>query len=171
MSGLPYCGDKSENALSKVQFRESILDLQGKMEKSIERGEFESNEKDCPLTHYFTPVSEQFGCSVYAREMFIPKGALIVGKIHRHSHLNMITKGCISVSTEFGKEYYRAPVTFISAAGTKRAVLAEEDTIWTTIHLVDNPGEENVDQIVDDLTAETYAELGLIDNAKLLENE
>lgn len=126
---------------------------------------------DCPLTHFFTPVDEKFGCSVYGRQMFIPAGTLIVGKIHRHSHINIILKGAIAVSTEFGQEMFHAPHTFISEPGTKRAVRAMTDTIWMTVHLTDKPGDENVDEIVDDLTYPDYASMGAIDNTKLLRGE
>ena len=82
------------------------------------------------------PVSHHFAEGSYAREMFIPAGSMIIGKIHRHSHVNVISKGRIFVATEFGSEVLEAPHTFVSQPGTKRAVYALTDTIWTTIHVV-----------------------------------
>jgi quercetin dioxygenase-like cupin family protein len=81
----------------------------------------------CPVTHHHAP-------GLYAREIFIPAGVLIVGKIHKHSHVNTISKGRVIVATEFGTQELVAPVTFVSVPGTKRAVVAQEDTIWTTYH-------------------------------------
>ena len=78
-------------------------------------------------THHFAP-------HVYGREMFIPKDSVIVGKIHKHAHLNVITKGVIKVVTEFGEEIYEGPKIWISEPGTKRAVYALEDTQWLCIH-------------------------------------
>jgi quercetin dioxygenase-like cupin family protein len=106
--------------------------------------------------------------------MFIPKDTLIVGKIHKHSHLNVILKGKILVTTEFGKEYFEAPHVFVSEVGTKRAVRSVEDTVWLTVHLTRHDSEEHVDEIVDDLTVKEYQELGLVntlDDLKLLEGE
>lgn len=78
-------------------------------------------------THHFAP-------HVYGREMFIPEGSVIVGKIHKHAHLNVITKGLIKVVTEFGEDLYEGPKIWVSEPGTKRAVYALEDTQWLTIH-------------------------------------
>jgi quercetin dioxygenase-like cupin family protein len=84
----------------------------------------------------------------YAREMLIPKGAIIIGKIHRHSHVNVISKGRIYVATEFGSEILQAPYTFISKPGTKRAVYALEDTVWTTIHVTEETDLEKIEEVV-----------------------
>ena len=67
--------------------------------------------------------------------MFLPEGHAIIGKIHKHAHLNIISKGLVVVSTEDGTQELEGPVTFTSYAGTKRAVLVLKDTIWTTIHV------------------------------------
>lgn len=96
---------------------------------------------DSPLTHHFAP-------SVYGREMLIKAGSLIVGKTHRHSHLNVISKGRILVATEYGIETLEAPCTFVSPVGIKRAVLALEDTIWTTIH--NNPTDTQDLKLLED---------------------
>jgi quercetin dioxygenase-like cupin family protein len=94
--------------------------------------------------------------------MTIPKGTVIIGKIHRHQHLNFITKGKVIVSTEFGKKEYTAPCTFISEVGLKRAVYALEDTLWTTVHLTEHRGEENLDKMEAEIIATSYNDLGLI---------
>lgn len=84
-------------------------------------------EAGAPVRHIFAP-----GC--YAREMTLPEGYLVVGKLHRHAHLNFITAGKVRVLTEFGSEEFTAPYTFVSEPGTKRVVLVLEDCIWTTVH-------------------------------------
>lgn len=157
------------NAPHKVKFREKILDMQGRMQKLIADGEMPDALPDCTLTHYFSPKSEDYGCSVYARQMFIPQGTLIVGKIHRHQHLNFIIKGKVSVATEFGKKFFEAPCGFLSEVGLKRAVVAEEDTVWMTVHLTKHGGEQYLDEIEAELIAPTYGEMGFIDNMAQLE--
>jgi len=84
-------------------------------------------DDECPVTHHFAP-------GLYAREILLPAGIRIIGKIHRHAHVNTISKGRVTVFTEFGSQELVAPVTFVSKPGTKRAVVAHEDTIWTTYH-------------------------------------
>lgn len=106
-----------------------------------------------PLKHWLAP-------GIYAREIHLPAGTVVVGKIHRHRHFNIISKGSITCYTEFGLETHIAPASFISEAGTKRVVHTHEDAIWTTIH--HNPTNETDVSVLEDMfTALEYAELGM----------
>ena len=81
-----------------------------------------------PLKHSFAP-------GVYAREMEIPAGTLLIGKIHKHRHHNFLMKGSIIVLTEAnGVELLQAPLMIVSEEGTQRIGYAITDTVWTTIH-------------------------------------
>jgi hypothetical protein len=161
----------TDNTVKKVKFRENILNVQEGMLKMIADGVVKNKLPDCKLTHYYAPIDENYGCGTYARQMFIPKGTLIVGKIHRHQHLNFIMQGKVSVSTEFGPKYFEAPCIFVSEVGLKRAVIAEEDTLWVTVHLTKHLGEENLDKMEEEVIAPSYKELGLIDSTKELITE
>ncbi len=108
-----------------------------------------------PLQHHFAP-------GTYAREILLPADSLVVGKIHIHGHLNIISRGLVSVATEFGVVTYDArerPVTFASLPGTKRAVYAHEDTIWTTIHLTTSTDLEQIEKEVIAPSFEAYEAL------------
>ena len=132
----------------KAPSRGGILNLQDKMKELIANGEANSVEDDCVLTHYFTD-------GAYARELKMPAGALIVGKIHKHAHLNFITAGKVAVATEFGEEIFTAPYTFVSLPGTKRVVYILEDTTWTTVHVTN---ETDLEKIEDHVIAKSYEE-------------
>tara|TARA_R110000868_G_scaffold116472_4_gene310088 strand:- start:31 stop:570 length:540 start_codon:yes stop_codon:yes gene_type:complete len=147
---------------SKVHFRETVLAAQKEMQDMIDSGVAESALEACTLKHYFTPKDEKYGCSTYAREILLPKGSFVIGKIHRHQHLNFISKGKVKVFTEFGEKSFEAPCTFVSEVGLKRAVYAEEDTIWTTVHLTEFDKESDLDKIEQEVIAPTYDEMGLI---------
>jgi hypothetical protein len=151
-----------QNTTEKVGFRESVMVVEQGIKDKIASGEVEDTLPDCLLTHHFTPKDDKYGCHTYAREMLIPKGTIIIGKIHRHQHLNFILKGQVSVATEFGKKYFTGPCVFISEVGLKRAVYAEEDTIWVTVHLTEHSGEENLEKIEQEIIAPSYEEMGLI---------
>ena len=157
-----------QNTLDKVKFREDILKIQDGLVQLIQEGAIESTLEQCTLKHYFSPKDEKYGCCTYAREMFIPKGTLIIGKIHRHQHLNIISKGKVKVFTEFGEKYLEGPCTFVSEIGLKRSVYAEEDTLWTTIHMTEFVGEENLDKIEQEVIAPTYNDMGLIGSVEEL---
>jgi hypothetical protein len=106
-------------------------------------------EMDFPLQHVFAP-------GVYARTIHIPKGGVIIGKIHKHKHLNILSQGTVLVLTESqGIERLTGPLTMVSEPGTKRAVVAESDTVWTTIHLTN---ETDLAKIEDEVIAKSFAE-------------
>jgi hypothetical protein len=87
-----------------------------------------TEQTELPLKHSFAP-------GVYAREMEIPAGTLLIGKIHKHRHHNFLMKGSIIVLTEAnGVELLQAPLMIVSEEGTQRIGYAVTDTVWTTIH-------------------------------------
>lgn len=86
-----------------------------------------------------------FGPGVYARELFIPAGGVITGKIHRHHHLNILAQGRITVVTEDGAQTLQAPAILASPPGTKRAGYAHEDTVWITVHGTDETDLERLE--------------------------
>jgi len=150
------------NTHDKVAFREKILGAQERMLELVAEDAAVDAAPSCTLTHTYTPIHEEYGCGTYARQIFIPKGTLIIGKIHRHQHLNFILKGRVSVSTEFGPKFFEGPCMFVSEVGLKRAVYAEEDTIWVTVHMTKFTGEENLDKMEAELIAPSYDDMGMI---------
>jgi hypothetical protein len=113
-------------------------------------------------------VQHVFTRGVYSRTMFIPKGSVIVGKIHKYEHLNFISLGRVTVLTEFdGLQEISAPYTTVSKAGTKRLLYAHEDTIWTTIHATEETDLEKIEQ---EHIAPSYTSLGLEEPILQLEN-
>jgi hypothetical protein len=129
---------KTVDRCSGASVREKILALEAEMSKA--------DQVIIRPVHYFAK-------GLYAREIFVPKGVLLTGKIHRTEHLNVISKGDISVVTEDGTKRIKAPFTMVSQPGTKRVGYAHEDTVWTTIHATE---ETDVDKIEKELIAPTY---------------
>lgn len=104
------------------------------------------------------PVTHHHASGVYAREIFLPKGTFAVGEIHKHDHINTLSKGSIRVATEDGIQDLVAPCTFVSRAGVKRAGGAIEDTVWTVYHATESTDPE---EIREEFIAEDYNELNL----------
>ncbi len=127
--------------------RANILSLEASM-KQMDGYDPEGKEI-CKITHYFAP-------GVYAREMWMPQGCLITGKIHMTEHLNMLSQGKVSVSNQGDSITMTAPYTFVSPVGTKRAIYAHEDSTWTTIHATDLTDPEKIEA---EIIAETFEEL------------
>lgn len=135
--GVPDCPPQ---VCRSLDVRANILALEDAM-----RG---LPQAELPLQHHYAP-------GLYAREMLIPAGSLVVGKIHKHSHINVISAGVAWVVTEFGRDRLVAPFTFVSQPGTKRTVLAETDVIWTTIHTNEDDCRDP-DELVERLTVPNY---------------
>ncbi len=87
-----------------------------------------SPQIECPLKHRFIN-------GVYSREITMPKGAIIVSKLHKTENFSIITKGSVlDITEENNIRRIKAPFTMIVKAGTKRVLYIEEDTVWTTFH-------------------------------------
>jgi len=93
---------------------------------------------------------------LYAREMIIPAGTIITGKIKKHEHISVISAGFVTEVTDAGLQRIKAPYTMISKPGTKRVVWAHTDTVWTTIHA---SNETDLDKLEDELIAASYDDM------------
>lgn len=83
---------------------------------------------DCPVVHRFTK-------GLYSREISVPAGTVIVSKIHKSQHPYIISKGRVLVSENMEQLTERsAPYTGITQPGTRRVIIALEDSVWTTFH-------------------------------------
>ena len=92
-----------------------------------------------------------FADGMYAREVFRPAGCLIVGKVHKKEHFYIVTKGRIRVTTDDGVKEFAAPSVIVSQPGTKRAVLAMEDSVCMTVHRTMKKSLKNVErELVED---------------------
>lgn len=151
-AGLTQHG--SQELSRDEHIRQSVCNLE-----EIMSGMSEAATTDEELA-VFAPLNHYFCKGNYAREIFIRKDTCMIGKIHKHEHINVISKGKCVVVTEDGRETLEAPLTFISKAGIKRAVYAIEDTVWTTIH----PTEKtDVDSVEDEVIAKSYEELNRLE--------
>ncbi len=118
--------DKELEVIQPSEMRDMIMDFEDVL-KGVD-GAVIGDSAVCPLEHSFSD-------GIYVRQITIPKGMLIVGKIHKHEHPNFLLKGEVVVVTEEGgEENLSAPCSMISKAGTKRALYAKTELVWTTIH-------------------------------------
>lgn len=96
---------------------------------------------ECPLKHYFAP-------GVYLREIFMPAGSVVIGKIHKTEHFNIIQKGRLSLIGEGESHVLEGPCTFVSKAGVQKVLYIHEDTVWSTVHLTT---ERDLERLESDL--------------------
>lgn len=121
----------------KAISKEDICNWEGLVKQSPDQIELE-------VKNYFAPGIP--GChSIYARELFIPKGVILTGKIHKYPQLNIMSKGKMRVLIDEKLVLIEAPFTIVSPAGTKRIAQALEDTVWVTIHATDETDLEVIE--------------------------
>ena len=90
--------------------------------------------------------------------MFIPKGVVLTGAIHRSENLMFIRSGDITVWTEEGMKRVKGGALVKSLEGLKRVGYAHEDTLLTTVHF--NPtNERDPEELWQLFTVESLAEL------------
>lgn len=82
-----------------------------------------------PENHHY------FGPGVYLRELVMPAGTLIVGKLHKTSHFLIVTRGLIECKTDNGMEMLKGGDIILTSPGTKRVLLAYEDSAMVTVHV------------------------------------
>lgn len=123
---------------------------------AFERALAELPPHDFVTRHHFTQAGP--GRWLYARELEIPAGAHLTGKIHRTENFNVLSKGRIAVTTDRGVELLEAGAHLIAPAGTKRAAVALDDCIWTTFHVVTTRDLELIERELIALTFEALAE-------------
>lgn len=121
--------------------REKVLHLESIIEKIP--------QINIPINHYFAD-------GVYAREMTIPANVVLTGAVHKTCHLSILSKGKIQVVSNEEVIELSAPATILAKAGSKRAIHAIEESVWTNIHATN---ETDIDKIVEELTESTAAEL------------
>ena len=81
------------------------------------------------------PTNHVFQDGLYIRQMFLPKGHLLTGKVHNFSDIFIVNAGDISLFSEFGFARVQAGFMSTSEAGVKRVGFAHEDTIMTTVNV------------------------------------
>ena len=119
--------EKRQLQLSKEEFRRGIMKVQENLENHPNSLTGEALQKANPLKHSFAE-----GC--YIREIFNPKGELLVTKIHKVSHPFFLLKGDMTILMEDGIKRIRAPHYGITPAGTKRIIYCHEDCVFVTVH-------------------------------------
>lgn len=98
--------------------------------------------KDFPLVHTFTP-------GLYSRSIFMPAGSILTSKIHRTEHQFIVSRGALWVySDNDGPQFIEAPYHGVTKPGTRRLLVIERDTIWTTFHATDLTDVEEIERTI-----------------------
>ena len=92
-------------------------------EKLMQHGE----KVELKVDHYFAD-------GVYSRRLYIPKGVILTGKIHKFTHIMIILKGTIEILIDNKMQTITAPYVYTSPVGVKRIMRALNDCELLTVH-------------------------------------
>lgn len=144
-------------APSKEELRGKIMQLEAVLLSQPE------NLIQFELKHYFAP-------GIYMRQITIPKGVVLTGKIHKTEHMCVLSKGDVTVHTENGMQRIQASHVVHSMPGMKRAIYAHEESVWINVH--HNPtNEHDLEKIEKIYVVDTFEQFSAFIENKQIEGE
>ncbi len=124
--------------------------MRGMILSAVERLLSAPGEKmDFPVEHFLCD-------GTYTRRLFIPKGAILFGKIHRKACVNIVAAGDITVMTETGAKRIQAGYTVVTPAGLLKVGYAHEDTVFINVFRTD---ETDIEKIEAEIACTSYEAL------------
>jgi hypothetical protein len=91
------------------------------------------------------PVTHTFHGGMYAKTIYLKAGTALTGVVHETEHINIISQGDVTVINEEGESRITGFNILKCKAGSKRAGVVHEDTIWTTIFKTDETDPEKIE--------------------------
>lgn len=101
------------------------------------------------------PVDHRFVNGMYAREIVIPAGTLLTGRVHKFGYIDIMLEGDITVATPDGTKRLQGLNIMEGMPGRKRAGYAHKTTRWLTVHRTEVTDPEGIEDV---LTVRTMAE-------------
>lgn len=147
--------------MTDLKLRASVAYLEECIKSLIEQGQAEDATDQSSLRHFFTEMHEEYGCGLYTRELTVPKDMVFVGKLHRHQHMTFLLQGEMLIVSSTGKKRIKAPYTWVSPVGAKRAFYALEKSILTTVHITKHLTENELSELEEEVIAPSYESIGL----------
>ena len=126
-------------------FKESLLQIEG----SVLSGTEGMNE--------IFPVKHHLEDGLYTREIFMPKGSLVVSFIHKQNHPSFFLSGEMSVLSDTGDiKKIKAPMKVMTETGTQRVAYMHEDCVWVCVYKTD---KKTIEEAEKDVYTEDYNDL------------
>ncbi len=110
-----------------------------------------SGNEACPLKHSFVN-------GLYVRQIWNPKGMVIVTKRHKVDHVFFLMQGDLTIATEDDRYRIVAPFFGVTKAGTKRVIFVNEEAIFVTVHATEATDVEAVEKEIIDYETDALVE-------------
>jgi len=107
-------------------------------------------EETMPLKHHIKD-------GIYTREVFMPKGMLVLSFIHKVNHPSFFLSGEMSILTDKAEiKRIKAPMVVQTEIGTQRVAYIHEDSVWVCTYRTD---AKTVEEAEKEVFIEDYNEL------------
>lgn len=93
-------------------------------------------------------ISHHFAAGVYAKEMRVAAGLVVLSHKHLHDHLSILASGTVTVTTEAGDTVHEAPAVITIKAGEHHSIFAHSDAVWFCVHATDETDPAKVDEVL-----------------------
>lgn len=144
--GVPAC-EVLDSALLGATTAE-VDNTAEKMRRLVHAVRTQLEPVECPVYHHFSP-------GVYARELRIPAGSVIVGKIHKHDNMLIMSAGEAEISIDGQVARVKAPHISVGPAGSQRAAYTITDCVFISVH---GTHETDLDKIEKEFIAQDALE-------------
>ena len=157
----------------------SIPAIRGMMWEKIKEFQNKLNELEGVLNHepgeqreegwdkYF-PLKQHLEGGLYTRELFMPKGSVVVSMIHKQNHPSFFLEGEMSILTDAGEvKRIKAPMKVMTEIGTQRVAYMHEDCKWVCVYRTDKTEIKDAQKDVYTLNYKDLPQL-VINKKKLL---
>ena len=133
-----------------AQFKDQLRQMSGAMEHKV--GTPQSDQMKEVL-----PLKQTIDGGLYTREIFMPKGTVVVSFIHKKNHPSFFLSGEMSVLKDTGEiERIKAPMKIMTEIGTQRVAYMHEDCVWVCVYRTD---KETFEEAEADVYADEYTSL------------
>lgn len=93
-------------------------------------------------------MQHHFSDNLYAKEILLSAGSLVVQHKHKFDHLSILAKGKVIVLFDEDAVEYTAPACINIVKGVDHAIKALEDSVWFCVHATDETDATKVDEVL-----------------------
>ena len=97
---------------------------------------------------FIPSIAHHFAAGVYAKEVLVPAGMVLVQHKHEHDHLSVLAFGRVEVVVDGERSEHEGPACLVIKAGKYHGIKALTDTAWYCIHATDCTDEDSVDEVL-----------------------
>jgi quercetin dioxygenase-like cupin family protein len=93
-------------------------------------------------------MQHHFSDNLYAKEIILSAGSLVIQHKHKFDHLSILAKGKVIVLFDEDAVEYTAPACINIVKGVDHAIKALEDSVWFCVHATDETDATKVDEVL-----------------------